>query len=69
MFEKFYPCSCGCDVFVMKRYVSGISYLLVGANGDGSDNEELTDGLSSKDCWKHYRCLDCGKKAKEIENE
>ena len=66
---KFYPCKkCGGTVAVMKQMMSGFSYFRVNIDGSHEDNSDMYDGLGVKDCWKKYRCENCGSKMIELED-
>lgn len=51
---------CGGTVAVMKQKMSGFSYFRVNIDGSDEDNSDMYDGLDVKDCWKKYRCENCG---------
>lgn len=65
---EFYPCEkCGGTVAFMKQKMSGFSFFRVNLDGSPEDNSDMYDSLDVKDCWKNYRCENCGSKMIEIE--
>lgn len=58
---EFYPCKkCGGTVAVMKQKMFGFSYFRVNLDGSPEYNSDMYDSLDVKDCWKKYRCENCG---------
>lgn len=66
---KFETCKCGCNEFYMLQRISGYCEFHVDNNGIPADNSDMYDGLEYSDVWKYYRCVDCGRRAKEVANE
>ena len=44
----------------MKQKMSGFSYYRVNIDGSVEDNSDMYDDLMVKNCWKKYRCENCG---------
>lgn len=64
---SFKVCKCGGEIFHIKQRIKGFIYFRVGAYGEETDNSELYESTLTKDYWKYYKCVDCGRIAKEVE--
>lgn len=64
---EFEVCKCGCSEFYIRQRISGHCDFHVNSNGNPTDNSDMHEGLEYRDVWKHYRCVDCGRRARKAE--
>lgn len=65
---KFKRCQCGSEMFYMRQNVTGTIDYIVGI--DGEPNAYVSyDNINYNDSRKYYRCIECDRRAKEVQDD
>lgn len=66
---RFKSCTCGSTVFYIRQQIKGTCNFCVNADGSVADNSNMHDFLIYTNLRTYYRCVDCDKRAREVEDE